>query len=530
MAEFQVRTSVPARWRFFFAAALPLVFFAAMLYLSWPSAPERNRPAAEQEPLYDRIRLQTAAIAFSTGKLEPDIAVITDRPEVFAPRSQAEASNDNALKFWAKMTDQGIEFDSNAALPHEFQPFFRVPVLVDVRDSGAWDVFRQPKRCPGRFDMVLLDCAFPSGVFSLETKLWTTSTFTRLARFRMRPGAVLAVALPRDRPSAAACILTAMNSLFGNTGTFCFGERVVAASSVPNSAAEPEELKDIFRFFPRKVEEIEPPDYSLDDINETASVAGYYSMGQSGVPEDAFSIVLQRDYSGAPPARLLEDSYELRSVLGRRIDPLAYLKAEFLPRLRKHLPDGVSYGAVCAWALGIATVVYLLLRYFISWKPVHKQAFLSFEDIFCLTGCLALFCMDLTDTAASLAGYRSQLGIFLLLLCSVVLMVDFKRKTKNTSKKRLVQFVLAGCLAIALAFCLVPSELTTTLFFLAACYFGDTVEQRFMLPVQPGPAIPLAFLFGVIASLAMFAVSLCFPFGPAVFAAVVCAYRLILLV
>ena len=48
-------------------------------------------------------------------------------------------------------------------------------------------------------------------------------------------------------------------------------------------------------------------------------------------------------------------------------------------------------------------------------------------------------------------------------------------------------------------------------------------------PVQPGPAIPLAYLSGVAASLALFAVSLCFPLGPVVFAAVVCAYRLILL-
>ena len=36
-------------------------------------------------------------------------------------------------------------------------------------------------------------------------------------------------------------------------------------------------------------------------------------------------------------------------------------------------------------------------------------------------------------------------------------------------------------------------------------------------------------VLGVAASLALFAVSLCFPLGPVVFAAVVCAYRLILL-
>ena len=55
------------------------------------------------------------------------------------------------------------------------------------------------------------------------------------------------------------------------------------------------------------------------------------------------------------------------------------------------------------------------------------------------------------------------------------------------------------------------------------------LRARMKEPVQPGPAIPLAYLFGVAASLALFAVSLCFPLGPVVFAAVVCAYRLILL-
>ena len=52
---------------------------------------------------------------------------------------------------------------------------------------------------------------------------------------------------------------------------------------------------------------------------------------------------------------------------------------------------------------------------------------------------------------------------------------------------------------------------------------------RMKEPVQPGPAIPLAYLFGVAAALGLFALSLCFPLGPAVFAAVVCVYRLILL-
>jgi hypothetical protein len=529
MAELHPSASVPARWRFLFAAALPLLFFAAMLHLLWPVPDAERKPSsAEQEQPNARLRLQAAAVAFSTRKLDPDIAIVTDRPEIYAPpRPQAPASDAAALKFWAKMkNDHKIEFDSNAVLPREFQPFFNIPVLVDLRDSGAWNVFTHPKRSPERFDMILLDCAFPDGVFSPETDLWTTWTFSRLARFRMRPGAVFAVALPQARPSAAACILTAMNSLFGNAGTFCFGERVIAASSVSNSAAEPEKLKDLFRFFPRKAEEIEPPDYSLDDINETASVAGYYSMGAYGMPEDALSVVLQRDYSGVPPARLLEDSYELRGLLGQHIGPLAYSKAEFLPRLRKHLPDGLPYGTLCVWALGIATAVYLLLRYFISWKPVHKQAFLAFEDMFCLTGCFALFCMALLDTALPLKP--RLIAPFLFLLLGFCFLLDFRGKTKSASKRRRIRVVLAGCVFFALAFCLAPSELTTTLFFIAACFLGDTVEERFMLPVQPGPAIPLAFIIGIVASLAMFAVSLCFPFGPVVFAAVVCVYRLIL--
>ena len=60
-------------------------------------------------------------------------------------------------------------------------------------------------------------------------------------------------------------------------------------------------------------------------------------------------------------------------------------------------------------------------------------------------------------------------------------------------------------------------------------WIGGDREGWERVPYWLDGFIPLAYLLGVAASLALFAVSLCFPLGPVVFAAVVCAYRLILL-
>ena len=111
----QTQAQVPARWRFLFAAALPLVFFAALLFVSRPGpTPDQNTsaPAAEQEMRNARIRLQTAALAFAPGKLDPGVAVVTDRPEVYAPPAPAELFDDELTaalanfevpKYWGRM-------------------------------------------------------------------------------------------------------------------------------------------------------------------------------------------------------------------------------------------------------------------------------------------------------------------------------------------------------------------------------------------------------------------------------------------
>ena len=68
-------------------------------------------------------------------------------------------------------------------------------------------------------------------------------------------------------------------------------------------------------------------------------------------------------------------------------------------------------------------------------------------------------------------------------------------------------------------------KLSTTVFF-AVVFAVWPLRARMKEPVQPGPAIPLAYVLGVAASLAVFAVCLCFPPGPVVFAAVLCGFRL----
>ena len=541
MAELQTQSGVPARWRIVFAAVLPLAFFAAMLYLSRSGPAPASAPRTEQDA-NARTRLETVAVAFSSGKLNPDLAIVTDRPEVYVPPD----SDATIRKFWPRVPENGFDPGPDVALPREFGPLFSTPAVVDLRNETAREAFLNDTRFPGRFDMILLDCAFPARVVSPEIDLWTTKTLGIFAQKRARAGAVFAVVLPPDNATGAACLVAAMENLFGNIGTFCFGERVIAASSVPLSGATPTTLKDLFRKAPREDEEENTPRtplFALADINELASDAGYYFPGISEVPEDAIVIALEQDYSEAPPAGLMEEADRVRGRSGRTIGALAYIKAEYLPRLRSRLPGGLPYGKLCAWALGIGLLAYLLLRYFISWKPVHKQAFQAFEDMFGLTGCLALFCAALLDCSMS----RHPLSWFwfgMLPLCSIILLAQtqWQERSPFTSrparaKRKIPRFVyalLAG-LSYVLAFRLIRFECHDLIhvagmgfFAISVAVFLDLIQGRIVKPVQSGLAIPLAFILGVAASLAMFAVCLCFPSGPAVFAALLC-FRIVLL-
>jgi len=541
MAELHQRQApVPARWRFLFLGGLPLVFFAAVLFLFRPGpAPVRDSvPSDEQDFLNARIRLQTAAIAFSSGKLNPDIAIVTDRPEVYAPNRDPDTVYGDDQKYWARMIDCGVAFNLNNPLPREFEPIAGFPVIVDPRDRKAWDVFLSEKRSPGRFDLILLDCAFPARFTSLAIAPWTTQTIAALAQVRAQAGTVFAVVLPQNRPQAAACAMAALKNVFGNAGTFRFGERIVAAASVPMHAATPPgNLRDILRQPAREDGETRSPVFSLTDINEMASLAGYYAGGI--VPDEAIYFVLQQDYSSAPPAWLLEGIHGTPKQFGRDIGALAYAKAELLPHLRKRLPGGIPYGKVCAWVLGAALLVYVLLRYFISWKPVHKQAFLAFEDMFLFTGCLSLFSAALLDCLPSPPSSSYNLVLLAALpFIGLLYLISIKWPTRIKRKPLRVIYALIGCFSFALAFRLEHLAdpllgwrlfLSGIFFLIPAGFLGDLVQTRIAEPVQPGAAIPLAFVLGVAASLAVFAVSLFFPLGPLIFAAAICGFRLVFL-
>ena len=536
----QTQAPVPARWRFLFAVAVSFFFFAVMLLLSREQESVREPlPEAGQEFLNARIRLQTAALAFSSGKLDPDIAVVTDRPEIYVqdPDPSLLPPNDTP-KFWGQLIDKGFKFSQNQALPGEFRALAGVPVIADPRDMTAWDIFLDEKRSPGRFDMILLDYAFPARVTSSWVSLWTTRTFAAMAQARANAGTVVALVLPRNTPQAAACAMTAMMNVFGNVGTIRFGERILAVSSVPMSAATPPEgLKDVLRqrTFPDD-DETHSPVFDLDVINGIASLAGYYAGGE--VPLDAISVILQRDCSDVPPPGLLESINGYRKRLGWKIGTTEYAKAEIMPRLRKVLPDGIPYGKICAWTLSVALLVYLLLRYFISWKPVHKQTFLAFEDMFLFSGCIEIFCIALLDFPSAPLSALRWIWFISLPLLSIVYLLGFFWPTKVEHKLTRVLYILSGCVFYALAFWLerfaIPGSfflqiLTVAFFLIPAGPICDLVQTRIQEPVQPGPAIPLAFVLGVIASLAVFAVLLFFPAGMIVFASGLCGFRLIFL-
>ena len=79
-----------------------------------------------------------------------------------------------------------------------------------------------------------------------------------------------------------------------------------------------------------------------------------------------------------------------------------------------------------------------------------------------------------------------------------------------------------------LAFFLRPTALLTEFLALAGLFCAAMlVRARLDEPVQPGAAIPLAFILGVATSVAVFAAALFFPLGPIIFAAAMFGLRLV---
>ena len=506
MAELQAHAPVPARWRIWFAVCLVLAFLAAGAALSRTESPA---PTQNPEGRRDaRIRLQTAAIAFSCGKLEPRILILTDDPALY--RSEGE--------------------------PYpEFRKFQPGPDVVDPLSVPEWGagsslVPRVKKKSEsadgqpnGVYDAVVLDCRFPDRLFSRKTLLWSTAFFEMIKRRHLNPGGVFAVVLPPDRPADSACILASLRHTFGAAGAFCFGERVVLASGAGSA-----------------------PLFDLDELNTVADLAGYYSAG-NGVPDNAISLVLYENYSDSIPAGLLESAFEIRTSRHFTPGTIVYARAELLPKLKRLLPDGFPLQAVCAWLLGIVLAVYPVLRYFISWKPVHKQAFLAFEDMFYFTGVLALYLMF---THEGLSGYGVVPGLLVLFaLAGYGYRTFFRwggRITReswlNTTGGRVLLYILVLA-SFGLAFwcrpsgadappasflqhilTVIPPEIPALIGLGCATIL---VRSRLEEPVEPGPAIPVAFVLGTVTALLLFCASVFFPAGLMVYAIVVCSFRIV---
>ena len=505
MADLLVHAPVPARWRIWFAAALVLAFIAAGVLLS---KTEPTPPRQTEVGHNARMRLQMAAVAFSCGKLEPRVLILTDDPGLY--RAQDDEDFPEFRKF-----EPGLTIVDPMSVPEwglgsggGFRALF----------AKRSDAAGSPE---GRFDAVLLDCAFPTRLFSRKTLLWSTAFFDLMKREYMNPGGVFAVVLPGGRPADSACILASMRHTFGSVGAFCFGERVILASGAGSA-----------------------PVFDLDELNRTADLAGYYSGG--GVPDNAISLVLYEDYSDSIPAGLLESAYEIRTSRHFTPGTIVYARAELLPKLKRLLPAGFPLEAVCAWLLGIVLAVYPLLRYFISWKPIHKQAFLAFEDMFYFTGVLALYLMFSHE---GLSGYGVLPGLLVLFaLAGYGYRAFFRwggRVTRdswlNTTGGRVLLYLLVLA-SFGLAFWCRPSGADMPASFLqhvltiippeisALVGLGCAailVRSRLEEPVERGPAIPMAFVLGTVTAIGFFCASVFFPAGLMVFALVVCGARIV---
>lgn len=519
----QTQAPVPARWRIVFAALLVLAFCAVGLALMRKDTPPSFPQDGAGDSLDARIRLQTAAVAFSSGKLAPRVLILTDHPDFY----RNEDASHPEFRFFqgtgGKAAETAPEADlvviDPASVPEfglggpgdafsQFRNNFSGRFDQGKRDPGAGSLERAIRNggaAAAKFDVVLLDCVFPDCVFSRKTLLWSSPFFDVMKRDAMNSGGVFAIVLPPDRPADSACILAFLRRSFGNVGAFCFGDRVLLASGLN---AEPV--------------------FDLEKLDATAELAGYYDG--AGIPGNAISLILDEDYSDSIPAGLLEAASTIAIPDVFTSYRVVFARTRFAPRLKRFLPDNFPVQKVCAWILGILLAAYPFLRYFISWKPVHKQAFRAFEDMFYLTSVLELF---LLFTNEEIRNY----GIALLLYLVIIVLLCYSdgkwsgKLARAAAENPLGRFFLhlLAALAFGLVFFRVFSD---SLFIGLTVCFGMIVavwpiRAKMKEPVQPGAAIPLAFAFGVVASLALFAASLCFPLGPVVFAAVVCVSRLV---
>ena len=509
---------VPARWRILFATALILAFLCSGLLLSRKDTiPPRDNADNAMDA---RLRLQTAAVAFSSGKLAPRVLILTDWPESYWKKDDAFPE---FQKFRDSLVVAGPASIPEYLLVRDFLPQFQRFFYKDIESTELilslqhGELKQYVDVVQAAYDVILLDCAFPDSILSRKSLLWSSSFFDRLKKKHMTQGGVCAVVLPPDKPEVSACVLAFLRRSFGNAGAFCFGDRVILASGLN---AE--------------------PNFELDKLSATAELAGYYDG--EGIPDNAIGLVLADDYSDSIPAGLLEASHNI-AIPQKVFTPFlaVFARAKYGAQVKRFLPDGFPVQTACAWLLGILLAVYPFLRYFISWKPVHKQAFRAFEDMFYLTGVLALFMMFCQE-------YIQDSGLIWVLLFPVAIIVFYKPMCdsatgmpqsmpvaakwgilRTLTEDPVGRFFLYLAIATFFGVAFFQNKHPNAGPFGALFFAAFPLRARMKEPVQPGPAIPLAYLFGVAASLALFAVSLCFPLGPAVFAAVVCAYRLILL-
>ena len=527
MAGLQNRKPVQARWRILFATVLVLAFLCGgLLFVRKDAVPPRD---STDNAMSARLRLQTAAVAFSSGKLAPRVLILTDWPDFY----RKEDAPYPEFRFFQGNDKKEDEASSEVYYPHANLIVIDPASVPEFGLGGPGDVFSQFKNIhsygrfqrtfgfkkpdPGagsleravknngavasNFDVVLLDCAFPDRFFSRKSLLWSSSFFDMMKENAMNSGGVFAVVLPPDRPDVSACVLAFLRRSFGNAGAFCFGDRVILASGLN---AE--------------------PTFDLEKLSATAELAGYYDGGD--IPENAIGLVLEEDYSDSIPAGMIEAADGIAIPRVFTSFRAVFARAKYGSRLK----TGFPVQTVCAWLLGILLAVYPFLRYFISWKPVHKQAFRAFEDMFYLTGVLALFQLFLHE---EIRNYGISLLLYLVIPVLLWYDEDWKwswnwtRAVVENAFGRFLMYLLSAVL-FGLAFFRNysnPVTLSTTVFF-AVVFAVWPLRARMKEPVQPGPAIPLAYVSGVAASMGLFAASLCFPLGPVVFAAVVCVYRL----
>ncbi len=260
------------------------------------------------------------------------------------------------------------------------------------------------------------------------------------------------------------------------------------------------------------------PETESEVLNKKAASFGLYRS--SRFPADLVSIMLNLEADREYPADWLEDSFRLQESAGFA-QPLALAEADEDERVDKESRLFQRYG-YCLFAL--MALAWLFARYFVSWKTFHKQVFRAFENLFFLSGVLAL--ATFLASGKPLIGARGVEPWMASALCVFALLLKRFPEHEFPPWRRLLS-VSAVAICLVLLFFPIGRAAALAVLAVLAILLGEQVRSACAEPADLYLPTNAGALFGGMFGVALFPLFALEPCGLAVWAGVLVLMRVL---